>query len=54
MKTMITLFAEEGMVLTDGESYGTTMQLAIGMSADKIREIPLEEYNKTIESEEVL
>ena len=49
MKTMITLYAEEGMILTDGKNYGTTMQLAEGLTADNIREITIEEYNNIIE-----
>ena len=51
MKSMITLYADEGKVLTDGETYGTTIQLAEGRTAEGIREITLEEYNKIIETE---
>ena len=51
MKSMTTLYADEGMILTDGESYGTTMQLAQGRTADGIREISLEEYDKILEAE---
>lgn len=53
MKTMITLFADEGMILTDGENYGTTMQLAEGRGAEDIKEITIEEYNEIQEALEV-
>ena len=51
MKKMITLYADEGMVLTDGENYGTTISLAVGQAEDKYYEITNEEYNKILESE---
>ena len=51
MKTMITLYADEGMILTDGEIYGTTMQLAENRTADDIREISMEEYSNILEAE---
>ena len=51
MKTMVTIFAEEGMVLTDGEIFGTTISLAEGRSADDFREITKEEYDKLQEEE---
>ncbi len=51
MKSMITLYADEGMILTDGENYGTTMQLAENRTADGIKEISMEEYNKILEAE---
>ena len=51
MKSMTTLYADEGMILTDGENFGTTMQLAEGRTADGIKEISLEEYNKIVEAE---
>lgn len=40
MKERIVLYAEEGMVLTDGEHYGKQIFLADGASADNYREIP--------------
>ncbi len=52
MKSMTTLYADEGMILTDGENFGTTIQLAEGRTADGIEEISLEEYNKILEAEE--
>ena len=51
MKSMTTLYADEGMILTDGENYGTTMQLAEGRTGDDIREISMEEYNNILEVE---
>ena len=51
MKSMTTLYADEGMILTDGENYGTTMQLAEGRTADDIREISMKEYNNILEAE---
>ena len=51
MKSMTTLYADEGMILTDGEIYGTTMQLAEGRTADGIKEISLEEYDEILEVE---
>ena len=51
MKTMITLYADEGMILTDGENFGTTMQLAEGRTAEDIREISMEEYEEILEAE---
>lgn len=51
MKSMTTLYADEGMILTDGENYGTTMQLAENRTADDIKEISLEEYNSILETE---
>lgn len=44
MKQRITLYAEEGKVLTNGETYGTIIHLADGVSADSFYEITLGEY----------
>ena len=43
---MITLYADEGKILKDGDTFGTTMQLAEGKTADGITEITLEEYKE--------
>ena len=40
----IVLSADEGMVLTDGKSYGSKALLAEGRSADEFWEITDEEY----------
>ena len=44
----IVLSADEGMVLTDGKSYGSTALLAEGRSADEFWEITDEEYNTVL------
>lgn len=51
MKIMTTLYADEGMILTDGENFGTTISLAEGQTAESIKEISLEEYNQILEAE---
>lgn len=45
------LIASPGMILTDGEIYGTKIFLEEGRSEKKFREIPLEEYEKMMEQE---
>lgn len=48
----ITIRADEGKWLTDGEHYGKTMSLAVGVSIDNYYEISDEEYQeKTKEME---
>ena len=54
MKTRITLYADEGMVLTDGENYGTTVHLEVGVDGKEYREITKEEYEKIMEEQEKL
>lgn len=44
MKQTITLYADEGMILTDGKDFGTIIYLAEGEDKDKYREITEEEY----------
>lgn len=44
--TRIKLTASDGMVLTDGETYGKVVALAVDESADKWHEITEEEYNE--------
>lgn len=46
MKKMVTLYADKGMVLTDGEHYGTTVSLAEGETGENYREITKEEYER--------
>ena len=52
--TRVKLTASEGMILTDGEIYGTEIFLAEGKSESDFHEITQEEYKKMfeIESEE--
>ena len=44
ISTRTVLHADEGMVLPDGETYGTTVLLGEGRSADEFWEITDEEY----------
>ncbi len=46
MKQMITLYADSGKILKNGDTFGTTIQLAEGKTADGIEEITLEEYEE--------
>ena len=46
MRTMVTLFADEGKVLTNGTEYGTTISLAEGADASVYHEITQEEYDE--------
>ena len=56
MKIMTTLYADEGMILTDGENFGTTISLAEGQTAEDYKEITKEEYQEiqAKESEQVV
>lgn len=42
------LEAEDGMVITDGVNYCTSILLAKGRSVDEFREITVEEYESII------
>lgn len=44
--------AEDGMKLTDGVIYGSTIRLGEGRNADEFYEITEEEYDEIIEKEE--
>lgn len=44
MKTRTVLYADEGKVLTNGETYGKVIYLADGASPDAFYEITDEEY----------
>ena len=52
MRKMTTLYADEGMILTDGEHYGTTVSLAEGESGDKYKEITKAEHDAILAEEE--
>ena len=54
MRKMITIYADEGKILTDGEIYGTTISLAEGEQAENFYEIDKEEYDKMLEEKEVV
>lgn len=45
------IVASEGMIMTDGEIYGTKIFLAEGRSAEEFYEIPREEYEKRMEEQ---
>ena len=48
----ILIFADEGKVLTDGESYGTPVVLADDRNPDEFTEITIEEYEKRMAEQE--
>lgn len=48
MKQRTTLYADEGMMLTDGEHFGKIVHLEIGADASKWREITKEEYDSIL------
>lgn len=47
--TTIKLTASEGMILTDGTTYGRVIFLAEGRTGDSFFEITEEEYNNVLE-----
>lgn len=49
MKKRVTLYAEKGKVLTNGEIYGKQIHLAVGENEYSFYEISEEEYNKILE-----
>lgn len=52
MKQRTTLYAEAGMILTDGENYGRIVHLAIDTDASKWHEITQEEYERILSENE--
>lgn len=52
MKQRITIYADEGMMLTDGEHFGKIVHLEIGADASAWHEITMEEYATLTEQEE--
>lgn len=49
--TMTKLEASDGMMLTNGESYGKTVYLGVGDSAENWHEITDDEYNAIMEAQ---
>ncbi len=49
MRTKTILYADEGMILTNGEIYGKVIYLAEGASENNFYEITEDEYKKIIE-----
>ena len=52
MKERKVLYADDGKVLTDGETYGKVFFLASGVNAENFHEITDEEYQAILEKEE--
>lgn len=48
MSNRIIIYADDGMVLTNGTTYGKTIYLADGESADTYYQISEDEYNATL------
>lgn len=51
MNNRTPLIASDGMILTNGEIYGTTIYLANGLDASAFYEITIEEYRKLLEEQ---
>ena len=49
--TRTKIIASDGMILTNGEVYGSEIFLAEGLSADDFREITKEEYENIFEEQ---
>ena len=52
MKQRITIYADSGKVLTNGETFGTVIHLADGANIHSFYEITQEEYEAILEEEE--
>lgn len=52
METRKIIYADEGKILTNGEIYGRSIFLAVGLSETDFYEITEEEYEKIMEERE--
>lgn len=52
MTERITLYADEGMILTDGEIFGRIITLAVDRKPSEFYEITEKEYQAIIDAEE--
>ena len=52
MKSRVTIYADEGKILTNGQTYGRIIHLAVGMDASEFYEITEAEYQKILEENE--
>ena len=52
MQKRITLYADKGKILTNGEAYGSMIHLDVGDDGSDFYEIPREEYDKKLEKED--
>lgn len=52
MKKMVTLYADEGKVLTNGKIYGSTISLAEGLNGEDFFEITEAEHKEILKQEE--
>lgn len=52
MKVLKTIYADEGMILTNGEIYGRTILLAEGASETDFHEISEAEYEEILRKQE--
>ncbi len=50
----VSIKASEGMILTNGEIYGSEIFLADGLKAEKFHEITKAEYEKILKAQEEL
>lgn len=51
MKKRLIIYADEGKILTNGETFGRIIGLAEGASADDYYEITEQEYEKTLKEQ---
>lgn len=51
MKTRTTLYAKEGMILTNGTHYGRILHLEVGADASEYHEITTEDYESLLQKE---